>query len=160
MSNVIGKIKRKMARDKEIETGARILAIKQLVNQEVSKTFQTILTVLFVDLHKEFPKLTYESINYLMRKLVEGIQHPEQKELFDALSAINYSDGEGKGVVICNDGLIKFIELSKGYVTLDRCIEILNTYNRTSDKLETLIDAAKFVNEKATGEEFEVVTQQ
>ncbi|MGL4453676.1 MAG: hypothetical protein ACRCTZ_21160 [Sarcina sp.] len=158
MSN-IKKMNKKAKREKEDEIAGRLSAIKQLINHQVTKTFQTLITIQFTEIKKRYENLTYESLDYLVRKLTSGLQEKEQEELFDALAAINYSEGEKQGVEISKEGLDHFVELSKGYVTIDRCVGILETYNKSNDHLETLLGATKIANQRATGEEFDIISE-
>ncbi|MGL5710536.1 MAG: hypothetical protein ACRCXX_14050 [Cetobacterium sp.] len=156
---VIKKMNKRMKKEKEDEIAGRLIAIKQLINHQVTKTFQTLITIQFMEIKNKYEQLTYESLDYLVRKLTIGIQEEGQEELFEALAAINYSQGEGQGVEISKEGLDNFVELAKGYVTVDRCLEILETYNKSSDHLGTLLEATKIANERATGEEFDIISE-
>lgn len=159
MSNNIGKTNKRLKREKEDRVTADMMAIRELINRQVTKTFQVLITTQFIQLKKDYEKITYEAINYLLIKLIEGVQEEENKELFEALAKVNYSEGNGTGIKIDIDSFNGFVELAKGYVTVERCLEILNTYDEKAVKLNTIVDAVKIANENATGESYEVVTK-
>lgn len=156
---IIKKTKKKLKRDRNMEIAGRLSAVKHLINMQVTKTFHVLITVQFLEIKKRYENLTFDSINYLLRKLIDGITLKGNEKLFDALAAINYTNGPDEGIVISKEGLDNFAELAKDYVTIDKCIEILETYSKSGDHLETLLGATKILNERASGEEFEIISE-
>lgn len=155
MSNIRSRVRKKKERIREDKIAGQMLALRQLTCLQATKTIETLLTFLFTSLKKQLPELDYNILNYISIKLVENIK--EEKELFEALAKVNYTEGIGHKIQTDIEAFDKFVELAKEYVTIEKCIEIAKEYDEKAEKTSFILEGVKMANTLTHGEEFEII---
>lgn len=148
------KIVKKLRRKEKGKLAGHLLAVQNIIRMFIEESVMAILVTKLPDMKKEIDGLDFHHISYVNLKLSESI--PENEELLEATYRLIYTEGVDKDIVLNEESYVKFLELLRQYITIDKIKEIISTYDMKSQNLETLLEATRIINTVQHGEEFVV----
>ncbi|MGL5717961.1 MAG: hypothetical protein ACRCX2_33470 [Paraclostridium sp.] len=138
---------------------SKLLAMQQIIMLNADKVITTWVMSKISELKEQKPDLRYDEISHVIIKLIEDINKPENEKLFMSLASIVYTESEETEIKIDEKSLDNFVAEAKEYVTVERMIKILDDYNPSDERLNSILDGVRMMNEISTGEAYEVVNE-
>ncbi|MGL5711526.1 MAG: hypothetical protein ACRCX2_00785 [Paraclostridium sp.] len=149
----------KFVKRKKEKHAGKLLAMQQMLMMHADKVITSCFMIKLPELKKIKEDLTYDEISHVILKMIEGINKPENVEIFNALAGVVYTESEEDEIKCHEESLDEFIRLAKEYVTTDLIMEILGLYDPKKEKLESILDGVRMANEISTGERYEVTDE-